>query len=138
MIPVKGTLGGVGGIVERAKRGLEAKDRHGAGPLLGDARQVAWSHPLQRFCGVCMSRRLPMRPKILVGLLAAPGAEPDETALDDDKTFALCDIQGPQEVRRRQAADLDRELNVELVAQDRQSPDQFRCGASVSIHLCGQ
>ena len=74
----------------------------------------------------------------MVGLLASPRAEPDETALDDDKAFALCDVQGPQEVHRRQAADLDRELNVELVAQNRQSPDQFRCGASVSIHLYGQ
>ena len=43
----------VGGIVERAERGLEAQDRHGAGPLLGDARQVARSDPLAASSAAC-------------------------------------------------------------------------------------
>ena len=85
-----------------------------------------------------MSRRLTVRTKVVVGLLATSGSEPDETALDDDKPFALRDVQGPQEVRGRQAADLDRELNVELVAQDRQSPDHSGCRADVPIHPHGQ
>ena len=81
-----------------------------------------------------MRRRLAMRTKAVVGRFALPGREPDETALDDDEPLALRDVHGPQEVRRRQAADLDRELNVELLAQDGQRADQLGCGADVPIH----
>ena len=39
-----------------------------------------------------------VRTKVVVGLFALPGSEPDQTALDDDKALALRSIQGPQEI----------------------------------------
>ena len=110
------------------------RDRPGAGPLLGDAWQVAWSHPPEHVRGMGMRHCLTVQPKVVVRPLASPGREPDETALDDDKTLALREVQGPQEVRRRQAADLGREVNVELVAQDGQTAHHPGCGADIPIH----
>jgi len=92
--------------------------------LLGDALQVARSHSLQRFGGVRVRVRLPVRSEAVVGSFAPLGIEPDDAALDGDQALALRVVQGQEEVRRRQPGDLDRELNVEAIAQDRQSPDQ--------------
>ena len=133
-LPVEGPLGGVRGSVECAECGLEAQDGHGACPLLCDSLQVAGSHPLQRCCRVCMSRGLTVRTEVAVGVIALPGGEPDQAALDDHEPVALCTVHRPQKIRRRQAADVDRELKVELVTQDRQGADQLGCGTDVPIH----
>ncbi len=133
-LPVVGPLGRVGGIVERTERLLEAEDRHGTGSLLGDARQVAGSHPLQRLGRMGVRRRLAVRAKAVVGQFALPGREPDEAALDDDEPLVLRDVHGPEQVRRREAADRDRELHVERVAKDGQRVDQPGCGVDVAIH----
>ena len=133
-LPVVGPLGRVGGIVKRAERLLDAEDRHGTGALLGDAREVAGSQPLQRLGRMGVRRRLALRAKAVVGQLALPGREPDEAAIDDDESLALRDVDGPEQVRRREAADVDRQLHVERVAKDGQRVDQPGCGVDVAIH----
>jgi len=75
-----------------------------------------------------------VRTEGIVGAIARSWSEPDETTLDGEQPLALGTVQGLQEVRRHQAADLDRELNVELLAQDGQGADQLGCGADVPIH----
>jgi hypothetical protein len=136
--PIMGSLDGVGGNGECGKRGLQAKDGYSASSLLGDPLQVARSYSLQRFGGVRVSRRLTVRAKAVVGLFTARGIEPDDTALDGDKAFSLCIVEGLQELPGRQAGDLDRKLDVELIAQDRKSPDHPGCRADVRIHLDGE
>ncbi len=81
-----------------------------------------------------MSHRLAMRAKSLVGLVASRGWEPDEATLHEDEALALRDVESPQEVGRRQAADLGCKLNVELVAQDGQGLDHVWSGVEVAIH----
>ena len=80
-----------------------------------------------------MRRRLVMRTKVAIGILAPRRREPDETVLDDDAAPS-CDVQCPKEVHPRQAADLDRQLNVEVVAQHGQRADELGCAAAVPIH----
>jgi hypothetical protein len=79
-------------------------------------------------------RRLTVRSEAVVGSFTPLGFESDDAALDVDQALALRIVQGQQEVRRRQPGDLDRELNVEASAQDRQSPDHPECRADVPIH----
>ena len=92
------------------------------------------SDPLQRCGRVCVSSRLTVRTEGVVGAIARSWSEPDDAALDGEQPLALRLVQGLQEVRRRKPADLDRELDVELLAQDGQRADQLGCAADVPIH----
>jgi hypothetical protein len=130
--PVKGPLRGIRGTSEGCKRGLEAKDSHGAGPLLGYAREVAWSDPFEDLGSVGMRLRPAVRSEVAVCLLAAFIGERDNTVLDNDQTLTLREVEGAQEFAGLQATDLDGELSVEAVAQHRQRPD--RPGAGVCVH----
>ena len=132
--PVECSLGGSGGTIKGCERGLEAKDRHGAGPLLGDAREVAGSDPLEDLGSVGMRLRPAVRSEVAVCLLATFIGERDNTVLDNDQTLSLRDVEGAQEFRGLQAADLDGELRVEAVAQHRQGPDRLGCRAGVRVH----
>ena len=86
--PVEGSLGGSGGTIEGRKRGLEAKDGHGAGPLFGDAREIAGSDAREHLGGVGMGLRQAVRSEVAVCLLATFIGERDNTVLDDDQTLA--------------------------------------------------
>jgi hypothetical protein len=117
--PVEGSFGSGGGGIKGCKRGLEAKDRHGAGPLLGDAREVAGSDPLEDLGSVGMRLRPAVGAEVAVCLLAPFLGERDNTVLDNDQTLSLSDVEGAQEFGGLQAADRDGELRVETVAQYR-------------------
>ena len=67
-----------------------------------------------------MSLRPAVRSELAMCLLETFACERNKVVVDDEKTLALRDIQGPQEVRRVEAADLGGELNVEAAAQHRQ------------------
>ena len=123
--PVKRALGSGGGTIKGCERGLEADDRDGARPLLGDAREVAGSDPLEDFGSVRMRLRPAVRSEVSECLLATPICERDNTVVDNDQTPALCNVEGEKEFGGLQAADLDGQLRVEAVAQNRKGLDRL-------------
>ena len=133
-LPVEATLGRVAGVVERGEGGLEAKDRHGADPLLRDPLQVARSYPLERDGSVGMSGGLPMRAQVVVGPLAPTWSESDHAALDGDQAVPLGVVEGLEQIGWREPGDLDGELDIEPVAQHRQGPNHPGHRTDVAIH----
>ena len=130
-LPVEGTLGGVGGIVERRERGLEAKDRHGAGPLLGDARagRAGRTRSSTSAAWACACR-LAVRSEVAMCLLAASRVNGTRPSSTTTRPWPCAMSRARRRSAGVQAADLDGELNVEAVAQHRQGLDRLGCRAA--------
>ena len=132
--PVESSLCGIRGTSEGCERGLEAEDHHGACTLFGDARKVAGSEPREDLGGAGMRLRPAVGSEVTVCLLATFIGERDNALLDNDQTLALRHVEGLQQFGGLQAADLDGELRVEVVAQHDKGTDRIGCRAAVRVH----
>jgi hypothetical protein len=132
--PIQGPLGGRCGLAERRDCGLDP--RTATAPARCSAmpgRSPGRTRSNTSAARACARGRLTVRAQVPVGILAPGRGEPDEPTLDDEAARSLREVQRAQKVRTRQAADLDGELNVDVVTEDRERLDRFGLRACLRI-----
>jgi hypothetical protein len=106
--------------------------------LLCDAGEIARSDPFEHPSSMSVSLRPAVRSELAACLLETLARERHKVILDHEQTLTLRGIEGPQKIRRLQAADLDGELNVERAAQHGQRLNRLCNCPDVLIHPRGQ